>query len=245
MHVKILSPLPPPHSVHKHRHTKYVLRLCAGKIVTDLWPLWPVRNSCFNGTDCSYWTNGRQIWVCFTLAGFQRLLHTHKYSALTVGLYLNLNVAVCLSSPLCVKWHVNTCRGSVDWFGPSPVFHLARPCFILTLKYLENSHSCPAKETPRCVVAAFAQLSPFYESLHFQMTLQLVNSCQWESRGWVVVVIGEQEQNVLLHKIAILNVEILYWFNDTKYWYLITNFLKWCQLKLKFGILNYLSQVTF
>lgn len=84
----------------------------------------------------------------FTLAGFQRLLHAHKYSALTVGLYLNLNVAACVSSPLCAKWHVNTCRGSVDWFGLSPVFRLARPCFILTLKYLENSDSCPAKETP-------------------------------------------------------------------------------------------------
>lgn len=162
-HVRILSLLPPPHTMHEHRRTKYVLRLCAGKIVTELWPLWPVRNSCFKGTDCSYWTNGRQIWVRFTLAGFQRLLHAHKYSALTVGLYLNLNVAACVSSPLRAKWHVNMCRGSVDWFGPSPVFHLARPCFILTLKYLENSDSCPAKETPWCVRSIVTILweSPF------------------------------------------------------------------------------------
>lgn len=90
---------------------------------------------CSQGTDCSQWTNWRQIWEHLFLVGFQRLLHAHKYLALTVGLYLNLSEAACVSSPVCAQGHVSTCRGTwkCRWVCPLPCFPSRQALFYFNL----------------------------------------------------------------------------------------------------------------
>lgn len=90
---------------------------------------------CSQGTDCSQWTNWRQICEHLFLVAVQRLLHAHKYLALTVGLYLNLSEAACVSSPVRAKGHVSTCGGT--WkcrlLCPLPCFPSRQALFYFNL----------------------------------------------------------------------------------------------------------------
>lgn len=104
-----------------------------GLVYCCCWGTW---GASFEGTDCSLWTNW-QIWEHLSLSG---LLHAHKYLALTVGLYLNLSEAVCVSSPVCAKGHVSTCQGTWKCRLVCP-----HPCFpsCQTLLYF---NLCVARE---------------------------------------------------------------------------------------------------
>lgn len=80
------------------------------------------------GMDCSELAT-EDRFECIYPHRFQRLLHAHKYSTLTVGLYLNSNVAVYMLLLVCVKQHVSTCR-KVSMGLPSCLFfHVASSPF--------------------------------------------------------------------------------------------------------------------